>query len=332
MPMDYEKRVSVYRGDVEESIHFGVAAVVNSSGELIYSIGNPELITFPRSALKFIQAIALVETGAAKAYNLDNRHLSLACASHMGEPFHIELVNKWLTLIGLGNDNLACGPDYPLDQESFYNRLRQHDDRNRVFHNCSGKHTGFLTVCRHLGFETDGYHQLKHPVQQLFQQNLSYFTNLDSTHFPWQIDGCGFPAPALKLKDMAYAMAKFVDHKSLGGSKSDASQQLQHAIAEYPEYMSGTNELAAHLTNATNGRILAKIGAEGYHIAVDREQKLGMALKIADGSVRGINFLLVSLLDELGLLDDQARQKLKQFLHPDVLNSRQETVGSIQKA
>ncbi len=329
--MDYEKRVSVYRGDVEESIHFGAAAVVNSSGELVHSIGNPELVTFPRSALKFIQAVALIETGAAEAYNLDHRHLSLTCASHMGEPFHIELVSEWLNLIGLSADDLACGPDYPLDQDSCLNRLRNREDRNSIFHNCSGKHTGFLTVCQYLGFEPKGYNQLEHPVQQLFLQNLDYFIQSDSKKLNWQVDGCTFPAPAIKLKDMAHAMARFVDHENLEESKSQASHKLQEAIAKYPEYMSGTHELAAHLTNATNGRILAKIGAEGYHIAIDRDQKLGMALKIADGSVRGINFLLVSLLDELGLLNQQEKNELEQFLHPTILNSHLQTVGHIQK-
>ena len=332
MNMDYEKRVSVYRGDVEESIHFGAAAVMNSSGDLVHSIGNPELVTFPRSALKFLQGIALIETGAADAYDLDNRHLSLACASHMGEPFHIELVNEWLELIGLSTDALACGPDYPLDQESCHNRLRNNENRNSVFHNCSGKHTAFLTVCQHLGFNPRGYNQLDHPVQQLFQQNLNYFIQSDSDRLNWQVDGCTFPAPAMKLKDMAQAMARFVDHDNLDKPKSQASQRLQQAIAEYPQYMSGTHELAAHLANATNGRVLSKIGAEGYHIAIDREQKLGMALKIADGSVRGINFLLISLLDELDLLNNDEREKLNEFLRPRVLNSYQEVVGHIESA
>ncbi len=329
--MDYQKRVSVYRGDIEESIHFGAAAVVDSSGKLIHSVGNPDLVTFPRSALKFLQGIALIETGAADAYNLDNRHLSLACASHMGESFHIELVDEWLKLIGLSINALACGPDYPLDQESCYNRLRNNEDRSSAFHNCSGKHAAFLTVCQHLGFDPQGYNQLDHPVQQLFQQNLNYFIQSDSSKLNWQVDGCTFPAPAMKLKDMAHAMARFVGHDNPDESKSHASKRLQQAIAEFPQYMSGTHELAAHLTNATNGRILSKIGAEGYHIAIDREQKLGMALKIADGSVRGINFLLISLLDELGLLDSGEREKLKQFLEPEILNSHQQAVGDIRK-
>jgi len=305
---------------------------MNSSGELVHSIGNPDLVTFPRSALKFIQGIALIETGAADAYKLDNRHLSLGCASHMGEPFHIELVKQWLESIGLNKDHLACGPDYPLDVEACNNRLRNNQDRNSVFHNCSGKHTAFLTVCQHLGFEPAGYHLLEHPVQQLFQQNLNYFTQSDSSKLNWQVDGCTFPAPAMKLKDLAHAMARFVDLDKLDESKSVASEKLQQAIEEYPEYMSGTQELAAHLTNVTNGRILAKIGAEGYHIAIEREQKLGMALKIADGSVRGINFLLVTLLNEMDLLDNQEKEKLKLFLKPDILNSRQNKVGHIQKA
>ena len=166
--MNYEKKVSIYRGDIEESIHFGAAAVVNSSGDLIHAVGNPALVTFPRSALKFIQAIALIETGAAHAYKLDQRHLSLACASHAGEQIHVDLVDDWLHLLGLNENNLACGADYPMEKQALFSALKKGSDPRRSFHNCSGKHSGFLTVCKHLGYPLENYHLLSHPVQQLF--------------------------------------------------------------------------------------------------------------------------------------------------------------------
>ena len=330
--MDFEKKVSVFRGEIEESIHFGAAAVVTSDGELIHSIGNPQLKTFPRSAIKFLQAVALIETGAAQAYKLDQRRLSLACASHAGEQIHIDLVNEWLHQLGLNESNLACGADYPMEKQALYTVLKQGSAPRRSFHNCSGKHTGFLTVCKHLGYPIENYHLLEHPVQQLFVKNLSLFAQLDANRLNWEVDGCGFPAPAMKLQQTAYAMARFADPLTLPNSTYEPITTLHAALAKFPEYMSGTTNLATSVIKATNGKVLIKIGAEGFFIATVPQKKLGIALKIADGSVRGAEFFIVDLLDELGLLDTDARQQLKEKLNHNVSNSRDEKVGYITQS
>ncbi len=330
--MNFEKKVSVYRGDIEESIHFGAAAVVNSSGDLVHAVGNPELVAFPRSALKFIQAIALLETGAARAYNLGPRHFSLACASHAGEYIHINMVNEWLHQLGLNEDNLACGADYPMDRQALYAVLKRGSDPRRSFHNCSGKHAAFLTVCKHLDYPVENYHLLKHPVQQMFVKNLGIVAELNAYQLDWEVDGCGFPAPALKLVQTAHAMARFADPSALPESMLTSVKSLQAAIAKYPEYMSGTTDLARRVIDATNGKVLIKIGAEGFFVAAVPQSKLGIALKIADGSVRGAQFFIVDLLNELDLIDHEASKTLKQRLNHDVFNSRGEKVGRIAKA
>ena len=330
--MNFEKKISVFRGQTEESIHFGAAAVVSSNGDLIHRVGNPKLKTFPRSALKFLQAVALVETGAAQAYKLDQRHLSLACASHEGEQIHIDLVNEWLHQLGLNENNLACGADYPMEKQAMYAVLKHGSDPRRSFHNCSGKHTGFLTVCKHLGYPIENYHLLSHPVQQLFIKNLSLFTELDANKFNWEVDGCGFPAPSMELRQTAYAMARFSDPLNLPDSMHEPVITLHDALAKFPEYMSGSTNIASSVIRATQGKVLIKIGAEGFFIAAVPERKLGIALKIADGSVRGAEFFIVHLLDELGLLDNDARQQLKDKLNHTLLNSRGEKVGCITKS
>lgn len=330
--MDFEKKVSVFRGEIEESIHFGAAAIVTSDGELIHSVGNPQLKTFPRSAIKFIQAVALIETGAAQAYQLDQRHLSLACASHAGEKIHIDLVNEWLHLLGLNESNLACGTDYPMEKQALYTVLKRGSDPRRSFHNCSGKHTGFLTVCKHLGYSIENYHLLEHPVQQLFIKNLSHFACLDANQLNWEVDGCGFPAPAMELQQTAYAMARFADPQKLTDTMHEPITMLHAALAEFPAYMSGATNLATSVIKATNGKVLIKIGAEGFFIATVPEKKLGIALKVADGSNRGAEFFIVDLLDELDLFDTDARQQLNEKLNDDISNSRGDKVGYITKS
>lgn len=326
--MDFEKKVSIYRGDIEESMHFGAAAVVNSGGDLIHAVGNPELVTFPRSAIKFIQAIALVETGAAQAFELDQRHLSLSCASHAGEQIHIELVNDWLQLLGLNENFLACGADYPMEKHALHSALKAGCKPRRSYHNCSGKHAAFLTVCKHLGFPFENYHLPSHPVQNIFRKNLALVAQLDSSKLTWAVDGCGFPAPAMKLTETAYAMARFADPPTLPTSMHAPVTALHGALARFPEYMSGTSDIATLVARATKGKVLIKIGAEGFYVAAVPHRKLGVALKIADGSVRGAEFFIISLLDELNLFDGQASRILDQR-NRDILNSRGEKVGHI---
>ena len=270
-----------------------------------------------------------METGAAQAYKLDQRQLSLACASHCGEQIHIDLVNEWLHQLGLNENNLSCGADYPMENQALYAVLKRGSDPRRSFHNCSGKHTGFLTVCRHMGYPVEDYHLLSHPVQQLFVNHLSQFGQLDAGRLDWGIDGCGFPAPSMKLVQTAYAMARFSDPCALPESMALSVATLQNAVAKYPEYMSGTTNLATHVVNATRGQVLIKIGAEGYFTAVVPNRKLGIAMKVADGSVRGAEFFIVDLLSELDLLDDLARQQLSEHINHDILNSRGEKTGRI---
>jgi len=328
--MPFKKLAEVWRGSIVESVHFGVAAVANAEGEVLHGWGDPDYVTFPRSALKPIQAIPFVESGAHKAFNLDARHLALACASHRGEPIHTEMATQWLERLGLSEDDLACGPAYPRDADAVEDLIRAGHAKSRIIHNCSGKHCGFLTVARHLGWQVEGYNRRDHPSQQLYLDALSDLLGHDPQSSDFATDGCTLPAVALSLGDMAKAMARFAAAKVSSAGRKSAILQIHAAARGFPEYMSGVNRPTEQLVRATEGRVIMKNGAEGFITAFVPESGLGIALKIADGSSRARIAVLMSLLNELKLLDDAAEKALRPLFEVPVTNSVGDAVGRIR--
>ncbi len=327
--MEYAKFAEVWRGPAVESVHFGAAAVANAGGEVIYGWGDTGIVTFPRSSLKPIQAIALVETGAADALGLTPEDLALACASHRGEPIHTSRVAAWLDRLGLAESNLACGPDYPSDKDTAADLIRGGIEPSRIFHNCSGKHCGFLTVARHMGWPIDGYNDPSHPAQQFYFDVFSDLLGGDARALPLGVDGCTLPAPALSIADMARSMARYAAARTSNATRSQAIRRLQEAMRAHPRLVAGTGQPNVRLSEATGGRIIMKGGAEGYVVAFIPEQELGIALKIADGNSRARVVALLAMLRALKLLSDGEAAALADLAEVPVQNSVNVQVGRI---
>ena len=188
--MPYELLVEVTRNGTVESQHLGAAVVCDFKGNVIESWGDIERLVFPRSALKPILAIHLIESGASDQHELSDAELSLACSSHQGEQIHQRLVKSWLNRLKLTEDHLACGPVLPEHTDSAHKLLASGQQGCRIHHNCSGKHAGFLTTALHLGLSLDNYHLLDHPLQQLSLDILSYLADINLRQYPVGIDGC----------------------------------------------------------------------------------------------------------------------------------------------
>ncbi|MFW2440791.1 MAG: asparaginase [Arenicellales bacterium] len=330
--MSYELFVEVTRNGTVESRHFGAAVVCDAKGDVMESWGNIENLIFPRSALKPILAIQLVESGASTRYALNDAELSLACSSHQGEQMHQDLVVSWLNRLGLTEDHLACGPVLPEHTESAHQLLASGQKGCRIHHNCSGKHAGFLTTALHLGIPLDDYHQIEHPLQQLSLDILSDLADVDLKQYPIGIDGCGLPAPTMPLLQLGHAMARFANPVDLSDYRAQAICRLHEAITNEPIYIAGHGTLASELNEVTNGAVLAKTGAEGIVTAAIPDQGLGIALKIADGSARARSVALLAILDHLGALSDDEKQKLQTHISPMIVNSRGINVGEIRPA
>jgi len=286
-------------------------------------------LIFPRSALKPLQAIDMVESGACDHYALSDAELTIACASHQGEPMHQELVKTWLERLGLTQDHLACGAVLPDDVQSAHNLLRSGQHGCRVHHNCSGKHIGFLTTALQLGMSLEDFHLVNHPLQQLSLDGLCNHVGTDLRQNPMGIDGCGFPAPTMPLADLGRAMARFAKPVELSDGRAKAIYRLQQAIIREPLYAAGHGTVVSELNQVTKGAVLAKTGAEGVLTAALPEQGLGIAIKITDGSARARSAALLAILDHLGVLSDEEKNQLQAHITPQIENSRGLVVGEI---
>ncbi len=330
--MSYELLVEVTRNNTVESRHFGAAIVCDFKDNVIESWGDIEQLVFPRSALKPMLAIHLVESGASEHFELNDAELSLACSSHQGEQMHQDLVESWLDRIGLTEDDLACGAVLPEHTESAHKILASGQQGCRVHHNCSGKHTGFLTTALHLNISLDNYHEVEHPLQQLSLDILSDLADIELKQYPMGIDGCGLPAPTMPLRQLAHAMARFANPSDLSTSRAQAIYRLHEAIINEPLYIAGHGSVVSELNEATKGSVLAKSGAEGVITAALPKRGLGIAVKIADGSERARSVALLAILDHLDVLTNEQKQLLKNHITPTIVNSKGIDVGEIRPA
>jgi L-asparaginase II len=321
--------VEVTRGDLVESVHRGSVAIVDASGTVRFALGDVTTPVYSRSSLKPIQAIPLVESGAADAFGLSDEEIALACASHSGEPMHTERVAAWLARIGLGESDLACGAHASRYEPLAETMIREGRKPTRIFNNCSGKHTGFLTVARHWDIATAGYERADHPVQRAVAAVLRELSG--ATDMPWGVDGCAAPNFAISLSAFACAAAKMAaPDAAQPAARAAAARRILAAMINYPELMSGTGRACATLIRACGGRVAVKAGAEGFYAAWIPEKEMGVALKIDDGAGRASETALAAVLDQLDLLGPDP--KARALLSAPVLNTRGATVGERRPA
>jgi len=327
---DYVPVAVVTRAGLVESTHHGVAVAAHASGGIIAAWGNPAHLTFPRSSLKPFQAIGLVETGAADALGLGTEELALACASHRGEQIHDSRVRAWLNRLALDESALVCGPDYPTDEASAHEHIRAGHGKSRVWHNCSGKHCGFLTFARRLGAPQQGYDDPAHACQRYYVEALSEFLRFSADDLTWGADGCALPAPAMRMSAAALALARLAARETPSPTRKAAIQRLLDAMRAHPRLVSGTGTINEFMIAATDGEVLVKTGAEGYIVAVAPGRGLGLAVKVADGTSRARVAVLIEALRQLGVLSDGVAEDLAAQAVPPVCNSVGDVVGAVR--
>jgi L-asparaginase II len=322
--------VEVMRGRTVESRHRGRFAVVDPMGGVVDRAGDIEEPVFPRSAIKSIQALPLIETGAGDAFGISPAELALACSSHNGEAMHTGVVLAWLERAGLAESDLECGPHAPGHAATAEILVREGRAATRVHNNCSGKHTGFLTVARHVGQPTAGYSGAEHSVQRMVVDVLRELTDADPAAAPVGIDGCGVPTWGLPLRGLALANARFADPSRLTAKRRDAILRIRAAIAEHPLLVAGTGRMCSAVIAATKGAVLVKTGAEGVFTALAPAKGLGFALKIDDGASRASEVAILALLHRHGAIDDEAMKRLASFAQPTLTNTQARAVGAIR--
>lgn len=320
----------VTRSDIVESCHHGNVVVANSAGKVIAYAGDPEMVTFMRSAAKPLQALNVFQSGAAEKFAFSQKELSIFCASHYGEDFHRATVQGMLDTMGYTLDTLLCGAPYSISPSYRTQQLQENQTMTTANSDCSGKHCGFLSVCNTKGYSVDDYDQLSHPMQQEILQILSAFCDMAPTDFPIGVDGCGVPVHAMPMRNMAMAYSRFANPEHAPEAHRAGCEALFAAMNAAPEMLAGTDGFCSELLAKTHGQLCGKLGAESIYCIGVKGKDLGIIVKVEDGSYRALYPAVMSTLQQLGVLTDDELAALDSFAHPKVMNNRGVQVGAIR--
>ena len=319
--MDSIRMVEVTRSNEVESVHYGTAVLINSSGEVLKEWGNSDLLIYPRSALKPIQSLNLYKDGVAEGLKLTDEYIALTTASHHAEDLHQKMITEWLQKINIGEDKLCCGADWPWNMDDKFKANLKYKKKRRIFHNCSGKHCGHLAVSKYKDLPIENYNQNNHPIQKDLINLIENLSNFKIKNIG--IDGCTLPNPLIPLKKFALAAAKIVDYKSLNEA-SDIAKRIFDSCVKFPEITGGSKSVNCALTKLSKGKAFFKNGAEGVFVAIIPEQKSALAVKITDGAARAAEVAIAGLISELKIIDEDQIEKFKKR---PVKNSTEQVIG-----
>ena len=320
----------VLRGTAVESVHFGAVAVVDRSGNVLRAAGDPYTLAYTRSSLKPLQALPFTAQGGVERFGFSKAQVALMCASHSGEPRHVEAVADMLARCGRASTDLQCGTHPP----GFYDargELPPPPPYSTLAHNCSGKHSGMLAYCVQHGHPVGDYLAFDHPLQQAIRRAVSTFTGVAADRLVAGIDGCSAPNYAVPLASLATAFARLAT-ADVDPDYGMAPRMLADAMMAHPEMVSGEFRSDLALMQAGRGDWVTKIGAEGVQAIGIRSHGLGIAIKVADGQKRGLYPAIVAVLEALGVVDAAARQVLEPWARRTVRNYRGLATGEIRPA
>jgi L-asparaginase II len=329
--------VEVLRGGCVESAHAGAVAVLDADGAVVASLGDISRPVFPRSAVKLLQALPLVESGAADRLGLGAEELALACASHNGEPEHVRTAAAMLAKAGLDAAALECGTHWPY-LEPAQRALAQRGERPSALHNnCSGKHAGFLCLACVLAQDGDvrafarGYVAPEHTVMREVTAALADSTGSDLGHAPRGTDGCSIPTYAIPLVALARAYAKVATGHGVGPERARAMRRLREAVAAAPFMVGGTGRFDTRVMQRLGERACIKVGAEGVYCAALPEQGLGVAIKIDDGNnARAAEVAMAAVIEACVRLDDDEAAFMRGLSAPRLVNWNGIEVGGLR--
>jgi len=313
-----EVLIKIYRGNLVENIYQGDIAIVGRKGKLIFSVGDSKKITYWRSAAKPIQVLPVIYSGAADKYGLTEKEIAIMTSSHTGEEEHIKLIYSILDKISLNEGNLLCGV-YPAFRKPA---------AKSIYNPCSGKHIAQLTLCQYYGWEINDYYKLEHPVQQMILNVVAKMAEYPKEKIYLGIDGCGVPVFGLPIKNMSYAYERMVNWEILDSEYQQASKRIVMSLIKYPEIVGGTGRFDTDLIRVSEGKLLAKSGADGvFCVGVRDENGMGITIKMESGNVKFLPLVVVQILYQLKILSKEKLNKLKKYYPLWMKNYRNEKVG-----
>ena len=316
--------IELYRGGTLECTHFGAVAVADTQGRVVASAGDPQWFSFTRSTLKALQALPFVEGGGPRKLGFTRDNIAMMCASHSGEPMHVEQVDDMLAKSGLTYKRLQCGCHVPYYVEATGAPKPEHYDERH--HNCSGKHAGMLACCVQRGWPVETYVAPGHPLQQAIRREVARVVGLAPEDLKPGIDGCSAPNYAMPLASLARGYARLASGAA-DPEFGESFAQLADAMTARPDLVSGTNRGDQALMRAGRGDWVAKAGADGVQALASRSRGQAFALKISDGNKVAVLAATVAVLDQLGWLDARQREELRPWRSEAIANLRGTRVG-----
>ncbi len=324
--------VEVTRGRLVESRHRGSVSVVDADGATVLSLGDVDRRVFPRSAVKALQALPLIESGSADKYGLTDEEIALACASHSGEPEHVRVAQSMLAKAGRDVGCLECGTHWPMGEAANRALAAQGGQPSALHNNCSGKHAGFICLACGTNENPAGYVGIDHPVQRMVRETLEDVTGACHTPEKSGIDGCSIPTYAIPLPSLAFGFAKFGTGTGLSAKGKAAAERIRRAVASHPFMVAGTGRFDTKLMELLGERAFVKVGAEGVYCATFPEIGYGVALKAEDGHARAAEAMMAGLVLRFLPLNDDERRAVEALAQPVFKNWNGLEVGRIQLA
>ncbi|WP_028544627.1 asparaginase [Paenibacillus taiwanensis] len=322
----FTELVKEYRAGVLENVHYGAVCVVNETGEVIYKAGDPEHVVFLRSAAKPFQAIPVMKRRVDHVYGLTGEEASLFAASHRGEAFHIAALASIAQKTGISEEQLYCCPSLPLNEQAKAERIMNGETKRRIFHNCAGKHLGLLALCKQMGWDEKSYYELEHPVQQEILSVVSAMTEVPKERIAVGVDGCGLPIHAVPLHTIGRAYLKLACPDLIREHDiREAAERIASLMNENPTMIADTHFVCSALLQDAN--ISAKGGAKGVYGIGLRKERLGIALKVSDGSEQVWPCIIASILERLGYDQKDTIARLYEIVPNTIYNDGGFIVG-----
>ena len=317
------------RGGLPESQHRGAWVLVDRHGSILDGRGSLRAPVFARSSTKSMQALPLLESGAAERFGYSDRELALALSSHNAEACHTQGVSALLARLGLQVGDLGCGAAAPSDPEARRALFAAGESPTALHHNCSGKHAGFLALALHMGVAPADYLEPDCASQLAVRAAMKSMCDLADGEFAIATDGCSAPTYRLPLHKLATGIARIADPSDLEPERAAACQRMTAAAAAHPELIAGNHKrLCTDLARVTGGRLFPKVGAEAVYVVGVRDGDRGLALKIDDGSTDAMNQVVVELLFRLGLLTHNEYEALEPWSERRLFNAAGREVGA----
>ncbi len=312
--------VQVLRGGILESFHRGVVCVVNQENEIVFQLGNIEQICYPRSALKLVQALPLVELGGIEKFGFTSEEIAITCGSHNGEGRHVEVVESMLTKIGLNLSHLGCGIQYPTHKETSETFLKSGIKPTAIHNNCSGKHAGMLALCLLLGYSIENYLSPSHPIQKLILSYIEEIYQYPAEKMVCALDGCSAPIYSIPVYHQAIAFKNLTYSNHLRPTLQKACKKILKLVGEEAFMIAGTNRYCTEMMEITAPKVIGKTGAEGVFCMSFTEQNLGVCIKIDDGKMLPQYQVAQALLESSHLFSDEDLKPIQGYAKKEIKN------------